>query len=984
MYNFYTWRGRVKRKRGTKPLARLAIQVALSSSLSGGSINLRMGLPSTSSIVGGSVTLVVGADTYTEPMPRDGTLVGAPGGTGTIDYATGIVTIAGGGSSAITGSYSYYPGLPVMGLRNFIPVNPPSAQSTSNAYPQSLAFDTMYSYQNFNNSSVGSNTYFNTTYFKNIPTGFPGYPSYVAKASQTPFVWTGEDYQQFWTVNFEQALWATNGKPGMQIQTITTITRVSATEVTLSVASSPAIIGDFVFLNEIVNSSDSPPSTPNADSINGQSGYVVATGVGTITVKLPFANVSATGTYSGGIVQYLTTVVPTMTSTSMGDGIKWYDGDPTSATGLPSASPAGWVNFNPPLSAGTQIIDNYSSVTGPFYLVGCKAILPYKDRILFFGCYVSTSANAIAGIPPVYMQDTIFWSWNGSPYYTASFVLPLNTLTVMHPILTPGTAITDVTTEGADVRAYYVDQTGFGGYLAAGIQQPLVTAGLNEDVLIVSFSNKQTRFAYTGNDIDPFRFYAINSELGASATFSAITLDRGVLTFGLNGITMTSQNSTERIDLAIPDSAFQVQQKNFGPNRVSSIRDFIKEWVYFSYAPNTQPVTSLFPTQTFLFNYRDNTWAIFYENFTAHGNFYSSAPVTWATLPYLTWDEWTDSWDAPQDEPLFQGIVAGNPQGFVVIKGEGTGEAPTGNIQDAVVFAADPTQTQITSPNHCVSQGDYLYLSGLIGPVNLNGNIGQVSQVIDVDNFVIDMAFAWNISEITKGVTTLVELDIDPYTQHNFIVGQTVIFTGVGGMTELNGNSYVILSVTFDTITINVDSTGFTTYTGGGTVSPEPYVGLGVYTRLCQPTLQSKQFPTFWEMGRKTRIGAQQYLFDKTANAQVTLNLYLSMDPDSIWNAGPIVPDPNATNNTLIYSQTVFTCPESANIGLTAPNSNLQMPTATTQRQIWHRMNTSLIGDTVQFGITLNDAQMRNLEFATSEITLHAASFDISPSQLLS
>jgi hypothetical protein len=880
---------------------------------------------------------------------------------------------SGGGSSAITGSYSYYTGLPVMGLRDYIPVNPPSALSIANAYPQSLAFDTMYSYQNFNNSSVGSQTYFNVNYFKNVPTGT--YTSYVAKGAQTPFVWTGKNYQQFWTTNFEQALWATNGTPGMQIQAITTITWVSATELTLTITASPAIIGDFIFINEVTGT--------NSNTVNGQTGYVIAVGMGTITVKFPNANIS-NQSYSNGIVQYLTTVVPTMTSTSMGDGIKWYDGDPTGATGLPSASPAGWVNFNPPLSAGTQIIDNYSSITGPFYLVGCKAILPYKDRILFFGCYISTSANAIAGIAPIYMQDTVFWSWNGSPYYTASFQLPLNTLTVMNPILTPGTAVTSVTMEGADVRAYYVDQTGFGGYLAAGIQQPIITVGLNEDVLIVSFTRKQTRFAYTGNDIDPFRFYAINSELGASATFSAITLDRGVLTFGPNGIAMTTQTSTERIDLAIPDSAFQVQQTNYGPNRISAIRDFLKEWVYFTYAPTNQALTSLFPTQTFLFNYRDNTWAIFYENFTAHGNFYSSSQVTWATLPYLDWASWTDAWDAPQDEALFAGVVAGNPQGFVVIKGEGTGEAPTGNIQAAVVYSADPDQTQITSINHCVSQGDYLYLSGATGSTNLNGNIGQVSVVIDANNFVIDIPFAWSIAAITVGVTTLIELDIDPFTQHNFIVGESVIFSSVGGMTELNGNTYTITAITFDTITVNVNSTGFTPYTGGGLVSAVPYTGLGVYTRLIQPLLQSKQFPTFWEMGRKTRIGAQQYLFDTTASSQVTVNLYLSMDPSTVWNLGPIVPDPNATNNTLVYSQTVFTCPESANIGLTPANTNLQMPTATSQKQIWHRMNTSLIGDTVQFGITLNDAQMRNLEFATAEITLHAASFDISPSQSLS
>ena len=56
------------------------------------------------------------------------------------------------------------------------------------------------------------------------------------------------------------------------------------------------------------------------------------------------------------------------------------------------------------------------------------------------------------------------------------------------------------------------------------------------------------------------------------------------------------------------------------------------------------------------------------------------------------------------------------------------------------------------------------------------------------------------------------------------------------------------------------------------------------------------------------------------------------------------------------------------------------MPTARSQYQIWHRFNTSLIGDSVQIGLTLSsqetapglrDAQMYSLDYATSEITLH-------------
>jgi PKD repeat protein len=49
--------------------------------------------------------------------------------------------------------------------------------------------------------------------------------------------------------------------------------------------------------------------------------------------------------------------------------------------------------------------------------------------------------------------------------------------------------------------------------------------------------------------------------------------------------------------------------------------------------------------------------------------------------------------------------------------------------------------------------------------------------------------------------------------------GATVSFASVGGMTELNGNTYTVVSSTGNTMTINVDSTGFTTYTSGGTAT---------------------------------------------------------------------------------------------------------------------------------------------------------------------
>ncbi len=66
--------------------------------------------------------------------------------------------------------------------------------------------------------------------------------------------------------------------------------------------------------------------------------------------------------------------------------------------------------------------------------------------------------------------------------------------------------------------------------------------------------------------------------------------------------------------------------------------------------------------------------------------------------------------------------------------------------------------------------------------------------------------------------------------------------------------------------------------------------------------MQTKQFPFYWNEGRKVRLCAQKYLLDNTARGQITANIYLSQDADNVWN----VP----SNDSVVYSQIVFTSPE--------------------------------------------------------------------------
>ncbi len=898
LVNAYQWRGRVKRKRGTSRLGRLtryfnstvlsyntgSTTITLNGSGAG---NLLTGfsLQANGNIIPGSVVIT---DTMTAIVYTDPAMNGTLSPSGTINYATGDITIAAAAGNTITAIFRYYPDLPVMGLEDLT--------LNVNQYPQTLAFDTTYSYQIL---PVAPYVIYDVSFYKNPLTGV--YPGYVQKTVVTPTSWNGQDYQQFWTVNYQGALWATNGinvpfittNIGMQFKDIVTVTVVAGGPpaiATLQITAHGLVVGDFVFINEVSTTT----------GINFQTGYVISVGdANNVNVEFPNATIATNG--SGGIAQYLTN-----RSDTTKDCLRWYDGDPTDGSGTnPTLNGNhGWVNFAPPLSKAEFSIADLPP--RQYYLVGARAIVPFKDRLLFFGPVVQTSdADS-----QIYLQDTVIYSQNGTPYYTASFTgdASLST-TVFSPILLP-------INQTATASAFWEDQTGFGGFISAGVDQPILTVSTNEDVLVVGFDRLQTRIVYSGNDIVPFNFFLINSELGSGSTFSAINLDKGVLTRGNRGYVLTTQVDCQRFDLDIPDQVFQIQLIANGAERVTAQRDFVNEWIYFTYPKNdpSVQVTHKFPNQTLFYNYRDNSFGIFNEAFTTYGQFRKQTGFTWSNIgdTYGSWEEWNDPWNSGTSTLLQTEVIAGNQQGFIVFRADGTGETESLYIESVLA-------NTVTSPNHCLDEGDYITFSGALGTVStqINGKIFSVSALIDNDTFTISP-----------------EIE-DPFANPPTVTG---------------------------------------TYFGGGLI-----------TRMYVPYIQTKQFPAAWDMGRKTRIGFQQYLLSRTVNSQIQLLLFLSQNATNAYNTGPIVPDQFSINNGLIYSTVLYTCPESTNLGLTPANTNLQTPTASDQEQIWHRINTSLIGDTVQLGFTMSDEQMRNPDFVNqfSEIELHGFIIDLNPSQML-
>ncbi len=423
--NAYQWRGRVKRKRGTEFLTRLTrfVNSLISSysttvttiTLNGsgvGNLITGFGLQSNSSIVPGTVTITApGPTIYTDPA-MDGTL--SP--SGFINYATGVITIAAEAGNAVSASFKYYPTLPVMGIEDFI--------IHTEEFPFTIRFDTVYAY---NVLPVFPYATYSVSFYKNPPTN--AYPGYIQKTLWTPVTWNGKDYQQFYTCNYEGAFWATNGitvpfdptNIGMQFKVITGITIDQAGNgifgagnipalATITIVNHGLVVGDFVFINEVFF--DPGPPASGIGGINFQTGYVVAVvDANNIQVEFPYAIL--TGAYvSGGIAQYLTS-----RSDVTKDNIRWYDGDPTNGSIISPgfATGEGWVNFMPPLSQNAFSVGDAPAAI--YYLIGARMMTQFKDRLVFFGPVIQTSA---AG-SQIYLEDTIIYSQNGTPFYTASF-----------------------------------------------------------------------------------------------------------------------------------------------------------------------------------------------------------------------------------------------------------------------------------------------------------------------------------------------------------------------------------------------------------------------------------------------------------------------------------------------------------------------------------------------------------------------------------
>jgi hypothetical protein len=359
-----------------------------------------------------------------------------------------------------------------------------------------------------------------------------------------------------------------------------------------------------------------------------------------------------------------------------------------------------WVDFAPP---------NFGQINATDFMVNCLSFLPFRGRMVAFNTWEGTSTASAQQY-----SNRIRWSTIGNPFIPFSAGPPAT-------------------------GSWRDDIRGQGGFLDIPTSEDIISVGFVRDNLVIYCERSTWQLRYTGRSISPFQIERVNSELGGEGPFSAVQFDTSLVGIGDKGIVECDSYKSERIDIKIPDFVFEIQSSNNGPFRVHGVRDFINRLAFWtiplssSFDPKLSSGDKLFPNTRLVYNYENDSWALFNDSLTCMGTYQPQSSRNWLNTP-IPWIRCNFSWIGTQQQGI-PSIVGGNQQGFVEYLDELTTNDPSLMIYG--ITGNTTTPTVINSPNHNMNSGFVIGISGIPAGTpfdNLNGGIFGID-VIDRNTF---------------------------------------------------------------------------------------------------------------------------------------------------------------------------------------------------------------------------------------------------------
>lgn len=343
-----------------------------------------------------------------------------------------------------------------------------------------------------------------------------------------------------------------------------------------------------------------------------------------------------------------------------------------------------WDNFQPLISSGSSL-----------YMNAARILVPFKNRLLAFNIWEGASDGT----------GNIQYA-NRMRYSGPSNVSPLG------------------------MSAWDQDTKQNGSGLDCPTTEAIVTVEFVKDRLIVFLEQSTWEIVYTGNQQAPFAWQQINTELGVESTFSVVPFDKVAIGVGNVGVMACTGTNVERIDDKIPDEVFKIHNSDAGVERVYGIRDYYTEMIYWTFPDGQASNLFPFPNRVLVYNYKNGTWSFNDDSFTAFGYFQPTPTgITWSSTT-VTWDD-DETWDSAYLQALFRQVAAGNQQGWTfIIDADLPINAASLQITDITISSPGSNIITITSINHNLREGDYIYFDGITGSGNLSLLNGKIFPVL--------------------------------------------------------------------------------------------------------------------------------------------------------------------------------------------------------------------------------------------------------------
>lgn len=386
--------------------------------------------------------------------------------------------------------------------------------------------------------------------------------------------------------------------------------------------------------------------------------------------------------------------------------------------------------------------------TGP-YVASCRLIIAFRNRLLLLNT-VENNGGPDGGANQQYVARCRF-SANSSPFVTNAWY-EIN-----------------VTDNAGNSTSSFAG----GGYIDAYTDEAIIACEFIKDRLIVFFERSTYELAYTGNELQPFLWQKINTELGSESPLSTIPFDKQVLTIGNVGVHACNGANVDRIDTKIPQNVFSISLSGNDNLRVQGVRDYFPELAYWTYCSTNSPSQFVYPNKILLYNYQNQSWAVIDDCITAFGYIEQQPALTWAEIED-TWENFDEEWQSGSLGYDSRRVVAGNQQGYVFfIDVDSTRNAGVMQITQ-IVQANGFTYLQVYA--NTLAAGDYIQVQNCQGTNFANIN----TQIVPV------------ISNVGYNTSTHMEFSSADWIKVQFVPNATLTYTGGGTVARVS--NYNILS----------------------------------------------------------------------------------------------------------------------------------------------------------------------------------------------